>query len=54
MIKYLKKKLMISCPHCHKHFFKLKKENHQIMIKNKHYRYVCHKCATLKLEEKVG
>lgn len=34
------------CPVCHKHFYGFHKHQANIVLNNKNYRIVCHRCAT--------
>lgn len=44
LIAFIRRTFVADCPKCHKHFYGFHDWIEQIML-DKHYRYICHRCA---------
>lgn len=52
-IAFINRTFVADCPVCHKHFYGHQAYETQVVINQKHYRIVCHRCKELSSGKKA-
>lgn len=48
IVAFFRRTFVADCPHCHQHFYGFHPYEQHVTINKKPYRFVCHRCASLK------
>lgn len=52
LMAFIRGTFVEDCPRCHLHFYGFHEWEQFVVVDNKNYRYVCHRCAKDKTERK--